>query len=244
MRPLMILGVPALLIAAMPQPAAAAKPALEAPETAEAEEDIVAQLRAAVAALREELLRPGPVIPGWNVGGGDPDAEVIAAGAERNYLLLRSEDGEKSVAILTPRPISDFAPAGWRVVDSYGAAADAVDRPFVQFDTLSPRYVMAIRANVYRRDNIDCSDRISHAFLYELPGTEMTEEDEMAQMMFRLALLAMEGVTICTRYEGSRAEGWLARPLLPDGRSLPSLAEPGDRATIVPAAPVDELLRR
>lgn len=243
MRRLTSLLLPVLLLAAAPL-SAAAKPTTEAPQAPEAGgEDIVAQLRAAVLALREEVLRPGPTIPGWNVGGGDPDSEVNAAGAERNYLLLATDDGDKSVVILTARPIADFAPAAWRVVDSYGASADAVERPFVQFSVLSPRYVMGTRANGFRRDSIDCSDRISHAFLYERPGTEMTEQDEMAPMMFRLGLLALEGTTTCTRYEGSRAGGWLARPLLPDGRSLPALAEPPERATIVPAAPVDELLR-
>jgi hypothetical protein len=242
MRPLTYL-VSALLLAAAPFAEAASKPTVEAPEAAETE-DIVEQLRAAVAALREEVFRPGPPIPGWNVGGGDPDAELAAAGADRHYLLLSSDDGEKSVVILTPRPIADFAPASWRVVDSYGSAADAVERPFVQFSPLSPRYVIATRANGFRRDTIDCSDRVAHALLYELPGTAMTEADEMSPMLFRLGLLAMEGMTSCTRYEGSRAQGWLARPLLPDGRSLPALAEPVERATIVPAAPVDELMRR
>ena len=223
--------------------AAHAKPTTEAADPSD-DAEVLAQLQAAVAGLREELYRPGPTIPGWNVGGADPDAELIAAGADRHFFLLRTDDGETSVVILTDRRIADFAPGAWRLVDSYGAATDAVARPFVQFSRLSPRYVIGTRANGFRRDSIDCSDRISHALLYELPGDSMTEEDEMAPMMFRLGLLAMEGGTTCTRYEGSRAEGWSARPLLPDGRSLPALAEPAERLTIVPAAPIDTLMRR
>ncbi|HWH22680.1 MAG TPA: hypothetical protein VNT25_05235 [Allosphingosinicella sp.] len=220
-----------------------AKPTTE-PAQPPAEADALTQIRATVEAMREEMFRPGPIIPGWNVGGGDPDSEIIAAGAERHYGLLEAEDGDKSVVILTDRRIADFAPSSWRIVDSYGSAVDAVDRPFVQFSRISPRYVIGIRANGFRRDTIDCSDRISHAFLYELPGEALSEEDQSAPLMFRLGLLASEGVTTCTRYEGSRAEGWLARPLLPDGRSLPALSEPAERLRIVPAAPIDELMRR
>lgn len=246
MRALSILILSACLFAAP----AAAKPTTAPPrpdEPAEpvSEEEAVAQLRAAVEGMRAELLRPGPLVPGWNVGGADPDSELIAAGADRHYFLLTEGDGEKSVVILTPRRIADFAPASWRVVDSYGSSVDAVERPFVQFSPLSPRYVLATRANGFRRNNIDCTDRIAHALLFELPGETMTEEDEIAPMAFRLGLLAAEGVTTCTRYEGNRASGWSARPLLPDGRSLPALeAEGGERLTIVPAAPVDELMRR
>jgi hypothetical protein len=241
MRPSSTLLIAATLLAT--QPAVASKPSTE-PAEAAADQDALAQIRAAVEALRQEIFRPGPAIPGWNVGGADPDAELTAAGADRHYLLLRTDEGDRSVVILSDRRIADFAPAAWRVVDSYGSAVDAVDRPFLQFSFVSPRYVLATRANGFRRDNVDCTDRISHALLYELPGETMTADDEMAPIMFRLGLLAMEGVTTCTRYEGSRAEGWSARPLLPDGRSLPALEEPAERVSIVPAAPIDELMRR
>ena len=101
---------------------------LEAVAQPAGEEEILTQLRAAVGALREEMYRPGPQVDGWNVGGGDPDAELIAAGADRHYFLLTAEDGDKSVVILTDRAIADFAPDAWRMVDSYGAARDAVAR--------------------------------------------------------------------------------------------------------------------
>lgn len=231
-----------LLLSACLATAAAAKPTTEAPEPA-AEEQALAELRAAVAAMREEMFRPGPLIPGWNAGGADPDSELIAAGADRHYFLL-SGDGSKTVMILTARAIADFAPPDWRVVDSYGAATDAVERPTIKFTAISPRYVVAARSSGFRRDNIDCSDRVAHALLFELPGETLSEEDEMAPLMFRLMLLAGEGVTTCTRWQGSRAAGWTPQQMLPDGRSLPAFAEPGERLTIVPAAPIDELMRR
>ncbi|HEX9932467.1 MAG TPA: hypothetical protein VGB08_06445 [Allosphingosinicella sp.] len=243
MRAFSILLLSGALFAAAP---GAAKPSVETEQPGDpaGEEELLVQLRAAVGAMREEMFRPGPLVEGWNVGGADPDAELRAAGADRHAYLLEAEDGERSVVLLSDRRIADFAPAGWQVVDSYGSAADAVERPFVHFSYLSPRYVIATRANGFRRDDIDCTDRIAHALLYELPGETMTEEDEHAQMAFRLGLLAIEGVTACTRYTGNRAEGWSARPLLPDGRSLPALELPAERLRIVPLAPVDELMRR
>jgi hypothetical protein len=60
---------------------------------------------------------------------------------------------------------------------------------------------------------------------------------------FRIALLAAEDQVVCSRYERS-GDGWVSRAFLPDGRSLPALDDAGERITIVPAAPVDELLRR
>ena len=245
MRRLSILLLTAAAFVAV-SPAVAAKPVTEQAEPAEpvAEEDMLAQLRAAVAAMREEIYRPGPAIPGWNVGGADPDSELIAAGADRHYFLLRAAGEPPAVIILTDRRIADFVPAEWRLVDSYGSALDAVERPFLQYSHVSPRYVIGTRANGFRRDNVDCSDRIANAHLYELPGETMTEEDEAAQLLFRMGLLSLEGVTTCTRYEGSRATGWSTRPLLPDGRSLPALEEPRERLEIVAAAPLAELMRR
>lgn len=235
-----------LLSAALIASTAAIKPTTEQPDPTapESEEPTLTQLRGVVATMREEFFRPGPPVSGWNVGGADPDAELIAAGADRHYFLLQAEGEPPSVVIISERGLADFAPPDWRLVDSYGSATDAVDRPFLQYSWLSPRYVMAVRANGFRRDNIDCSDRVAHARLYEVPGATMTEEDEAAPMMFRLILLASEGVTTCTRYEGSRAAGWSTRPLLPDGRSLPAFEQPAERLSIVPAAPLSELMRR
>lgn len=214
-----------------------------APEGATASaEEMIAQLRGAVEALRAEILRPGELVPGWDVGGADPDAELLSAGADGHYFLIRSADSP-AVIIFTQRRIADFAPGSWRIVDSYGSAIDAVERPFVQFSRLSPRYVLATRSNAFRRNNVDCTDKTTHALLYELPGETMTEDDENVPLLFRLGMLALEDSTTCTRYEGSRASGWTMRPLLPDGRGLPALDRPADRLTIVPAAPIDTLIR-
>lgn len=242
MRSIPILTLAAILLAA-PAAAASAQPATEQPPASD--EQMVAELRAAVAAMREEMFRPGPLVPGWNAGGADPDSMLREAGTDRNAFLFRSAGEPPSVILLTSRGIRDFAPAEWRIVDSYGSAAEPVEAPTVQFSWMSPRYVIGTRGGGFRRDTIDCGTGVAHALLYEVPGEAMTEEDEMALLMFRLALLAREGVTTCTRWEGNRAAGWTGRSMLPDGRSLPGLQGEGEeRLTIVPIAPIAELMRR
>lgn len=245
MRLLPTLIAAASLLALAP-PAAAVQPELFEPEASMAElseREVMAQLQRAVEALREELFRPGERVEGWDRDGSDPDAELLAAGAERNYYLISSDEGP-SVMILTARRIADFVPASWRVVDSYGSPVDAVDRPYLQFSWISPRYVVATRSNSFRRGGADCTDRTSHAFLYEVPGGEMTEQDEAAPMLFRLGMLALEGQAVCTRYDGSRAAGWRMRAFRPDGTALPTLERENELLTIVPAAPLDRLLVR
>ncbi|HEX8526585.1 hypothetical protein [Allosphingosinicella sp.] len=224
--------------------AASAQLELEAPE-AEAQDpaEALAQVRAAVAEMRAQMFRPGEKVEGWDVGGADPDSELKTLGADRNFFVIRSDLGH-SVIILSDRRIASFAPADWRIADSYGSAVDAVEKPFIQFSWLSPRYVIATRANGFRRNGVDCTDRTTHALLYEVPGEEMTEEDEQVPILFRLGLLATEEQTFCTRYEGDRSRGWRMRAFLPDGHRLPALDRPQDLLTIVPAGPLDTLMVR
>jgi hypothetical protein len=230
----------ALLLAA---PAAAQKPDNPPAAQGEPEEEqaLLAALQEAVAQMRQEMFAPGAAVPGWNEGGANPDADLRAAGADDHYYLLTSEDGTE-VVMMTRRPIADFAPAGWRVVDTYGSASSSLDNPFVQFIPLSAHYVMGVRANGRRVGSVDCTDPIENAVLYEVPEAPETEDDETLPFYFRIALLASEGQSTCTRYDRD-GEGYRFRTFLPDGRSLPQLNDDGDRMTIVPAAPLGRLLR-
>lgn len=230
----------ALLFAA---PAAAQKPSAPpaAEEAPDDDEGLLAALQEAVAAMRREMYAPGPAVAGWNVGGADPDSDLRSAGADNHFFLLSSDQGTQ-VVMLTRRPIADFAPASWRVVDTYGSAATTLDNPFVQFMPLSARYVMAVRANGRRVATVDCAEPIENAVLYELPDAVATEEDETVPIFFRIALLASEGQTTCTRYDRV-GEAYRTRVFLPDGRSLPQFDDEDNRVTIVPAAPLDRLLR-
>lgn len=227
----------AFILALLPAQMLAQSPA---PPTGDAES--LAQFRTGVERMRAELLRPGERVENWDRGGADPDAELRALGADRHYQLSRGVDGT-GVTILTDRPIRDFAPAGWRVVDSFGEAAERIEQPQIDFHPLSERYVIASRSSSWRQNDAGCFRNLSHALLYEVPGAPASAEDAMMPMFFRMIILAMDGQTICVRMDGNRERGWRSRFFLPDGRALPALTDNNDLLTIVPAAPVDTLVR-
>lgn len=201
----------------------------------------LAQFRTAVEQMRAAMLRPGAQVSGWDRGGADPDGDLRALGADRYYQLSRGVDGA-GVTILTDRPIRDFAPAGWRVVDSYGSATERLDHPQVDFHPLSERYVVATRSTLWRQNDADCFRSPSHALLYEVPGAPESPDDATMLMMFRMIILAMDGQTVCVRMDGDRAQGYRSRFFLPDGRALPALTDANDLLTIVPAAPLETLV--
>ena len=199
------------------------------------------EMQRAVTRLRDEMYAPGAAVPGWNRGGANPDAALRAAGADRFYYLLHKSGGD-SVIMLTGRPLSDFAPAGWRVIDTYGDSSARLDNPAIQFEAFSARYVIGVRAASARRGDVDCIDGISSATLYERPDAPAGRDDDTIPLFFRLILLASEGQTVCTRYEGSRAAGWRGRVFDSDGNSLPALDDARERITIIPAGPIDRLV--
>ena len=193
-----------------------------------------------VTQMRERMFAPGAAVPGWNRGGANPDAELQRAGADRFYYRLRKTGGD-SVVILTARPLASFVPQGWRVVDTYGDSSQGAENPVVQFEAMSERYVIGLRAGSVRRDDVDCISGITNATLYERPGATSTDDDEILPLLFRLSLLASEGQTVCTRYEGNREAGWRGRAFTSDGHALPEIDE-DELITIVPAAPIDRLI--
>jgi hypothetical protein len=102
--------------------------------------------------------------------------------------------------------------------------------------------VIAVRAGTARRGDVDCIDGVANATLYERPGAAAIPADDGIPLLFRLVLLAGEGQTVCTRYEGDARAGWRGRDFLPDGRRLPALDSPGEVMTIIPAGPIDRLI--
>ena len=226
--------------------AAALALAASAPAAAQVsgEQDIqiadVAMLRQVVEELRATMLRPGERVPGWDRGGANPDADLRARG-EDWYFLNRGSDGT-SVGIITQRALADFAPADWRIVDSYGTLDEALPSPQLDFVHLSERYVMGSRTQFERRGDVDCTSGFSGALLYEVPGAPERPEDETMQIMWRLLILALEGQEICVRTEGDAASGYRGRMFTPDGTELPELSDPDGVTLIVPAAPIERLL--
>jgi hypothetical protein len=219
-----------------------APPAAAAAQESHGEWDMdVAQLRAAVERMRTEMFRPGDRVAGWNRGGADPDADLRAAGADSHYYRIRRSGGD-AIVILTARPLAGFAPAGWRVADTYGEAAARAGNPFVQFEALSPRYVIGMRGDSERRGDTDCVGGVVNATLYERSDVPATAADAQIPLFFRLMLLATEDQIVCTRYEGNAREGWRGIAFLPDGRALPALNDGDDHIEIVPAGPIERLV--
>ena len=219
---------------------ALASPAAAQPSTT----PLPAELKALVDNARAELLKPGAVVAGWNVGGADPNAEIEARGAERHYFVEESDDGEIDVSIRTPRRIDALAPARWQPIDSFGSAIDYVERPLVSFSPVGTRYAIGARSGEWRENGIDCGKGPAHAILYELPdGAKDSVARDEAIMLFRITMLAIEGQTICARHVGTAGEGWRTRLMLRDGRDLPELNKSQSRLRIVPAAPVETLMK-
>lgn len=229
-----VLTAAALLLPLAPataQPGAEQDLQISGPET----------LRQAVAELRANMLRAGERVDGWDVGGANPDADLRAAGAESHYFLNSGDDGA-SVGIITDRPLTDFAPEGWRVIDSYGSSAVRLPGAQLDFVPLSARYIFASRTRFRRRGDIDCTSGIANALLYEVPDAAAGPNDESIPILFRLMILATEDQELCVRTDGDRARGYRSRVFLPDGRLLPEMTDDDGITTIVPAAPIDRLI--
>jgi len=234
MRQLLALIIAALLLLAAP----VAAPAQTDPSNPEAG---FADLQALVERMRSHYYTPGEHVPGWDQGGANPDADLRAAGADSHYFGVANSIG-RSVAILTARPLTAFAPAAWRVIDTYGSSATRLDNPSISFEMLSHRYAVGLRANSRRRGDVDCNDPITNATLYEIPGAAAREGDDMVPVLFRVVLLAADGQIVCSRAEGNARTGYRTRAFTPEGQRLPQLDEGGDLITIIPAGPIERLV--
>lgn len=200
-----------------------------------------ADLQAMVSEMRSSLYTPGEQVPGWDRGGADPDSALRAAGVDGHYFAVDGSSG-RSIGIITTRPLTAFAPAGWRVIDTYGASATRLDNPSLLFQMLSHRYAIGIRSNGRRVRDADCSDPVTNATLYEIPGAAADSGDESIPILFRVLILASDRQVVCARVEGTAQAGWRNRYFTEDGHRLTGLEEEQQRITIVPAGPIDRLL--
>jgi len=156
---------------------------LAAPAAAPAQSDsgnpeaAFADLQAMVGQMRAHYYTPGEHVPGWDQGGADPNADLRAAGADSHYFSI-ADRNSRSVGILSSRPLSAFAPASWRVIDTYGSSATRLEHPEIGFEMLSHRYAVGLRANGRRSGSADCTDPIANATLYEIPGAPAHEGDD------------------------------------------------------------------
>lgn len=200
-----------------------------------------ADLQAMVGEMRNNLYTQGEQVPGWDRGGADPDSALRAAGAEGHYFAVDGSSG-RSIGIITARPLAAFAPAPWRVVDTYGASSTRLDNPSLLFQMLSHRYAIGIRSNGRRVRDADCTDPITNATLYEIPGAAAESGDEAIPILFRVLILASDRQVVCARVEGAARTGWHNRYFTEDGHRLTGLEEQQQRITIVPAGPLERLV--
>jgi hypothetical protein len=228
--------VPSLLLLCLLLPAAtSAQPDQTNPEGG------FADLQAMVAQMRTSLYTPGEQVADWDRGGADPDGALRAAGADSHYFAVDGSTG-RSIGIISARPLTAFAPTGWRVIDTYGSSVTRLDNPSLLFEMLSHRYAVGIRANGRRVRDADCVDPVANATLYEIPGAEAHPGDEMIPVLFRVLMLAGDGQVICSRSDGNARSGWHARSFTEDGHRLPELDEADQLLTIVPAGPIERLV--
>jgi hypothetical protein len=200
-----------------------------------------ADLQALVAQMRSSMYTQGEQVRDWDRGGADPDSVLRARGADRNFFAYDDNSG-RSIGILTQRPLTAFAPPGWRVIDTYGSSATRLDNPSLLFEMLSDRYAIGLRANGRRVRDADCVDPIANATLYEIPGAPSRPDDASIPILFRVLLLAQDGQTVCVRLDGNAQNGWRLRSFTRDGHRLPQLDETNQLITIIPAGPIERLI--
>ena len=182
-------------------------------------------------------------------GAGPIRTRVLrAAGADRFYYLVHGRQRRSQRRRSSPTGRSTaFAPAGWRVVDTYGDPR----RPgstirSSHFEPLSDRYVDR------RCGRTDGGARDVGLHRPRSPMRRSTscraaqarpDDDTDPGPVPASACSRPDGQIVCTRYEGNRERG-LARPATSptDGRRLPALDDEFERITIVPAAPIERLI--
>lgn len=222
---------------------AAAAPAQDTPASPppSAQPAMEAILDAAMA----EMMKPGPRRSDWHKGGADLYRLVEAApgGAAANYILSIDKDGDRTAIVTGTDDHARLAPASWVAGTRRGSTAgggDGVDVTFGHLDGQS--YFAGVQARQKVGDAF-CSTGGMVGVRYTVPGSTPKAElpGEMVDLLFAAMVKRFETQRICWRYDRD-GDGYRVAHFLEDGQSLPALDAAGYRATIVAAAPIDQLL--
>ena len=206
--------------------------------------DLKAAIMDAVGTAEAKIFQPGPMVAEWNKGGVDLKAAVAAkpGGLARNYLLAVDNEGEPTVTIYSSGPVSGFIPPSWKRIIGIGDIDGGGSDGFLEFANLDGGYYVVARGLSRRVGDADCSSSPIGAGLYLAPDNAETMPREVATAIFEATAAMVSKHTVCETYKASAA-GYSVRYFLEDGRSLPAMDEDQDQISIVPAQPVDQLLK-
>jgi hypothetical protein len=193
-----------------------------------------------------QLMRPGPRRADWNRGGVDLHSVAQAApgGEARNFILSTDKDGDRTVMISGATDATRFVPADWKPVYRAGSGVSSGEPIDVTFGRLDGQSYFAGMQARKRVGDAYCSTGGMMGVLYTDPKPVADSQlpKGAAEALFAMMIKRFEKQTICWRYDPD-GDGYLVSHYLEDGQSLPALDEAGYRVRLVPAAPVDQLLK-
>lgn len=191
-----------------------------------------------------QLLKPGPVRGDWRSGGVDIYAllETAPGGTAKNYLLSIDKDGERSIEAVSVAKSAMPAPARWRPVIQSGAAQPAVATLTI-LHLSGPYFMIGWDGERQRVGDAFCNGGISGAQLYSDPDITADAElpAHLVPTVFNSMVRRFKDVKLCWRYD-RQGDGYAVFYFLEDGRTLPGMDQAAERVTIVPAAPLQDLL--
>ena len=200
-----------------------------------------AALRQALDGAVETMFKPGELDPNWHKGGVDLEKAVRAR--PDHVLLEIDNEGERSIALYSDRPMAEFIPAEWELVAEIGTEnrqANASEP--IEISQLDHGYYVASRGPYEQVGDAFCSNIPTATRLYMVKGSRNEMSPEIASFIFREMLERARPYTVCARTDVV-GDGYRSRYFLKDGRSLPFFDEQGGKVTIVPLRPTLELLR-
>lgn len=220
-------------------------PTAAAQEPQLSEEQLKAVIQGALADTEAKLFRPGDKVEGWNKGGIDLRGAMASkpGGLAGNFLVDVGKDGEVGVVVYTAAPVETFVPKDWKRLWRFGDINAAMPDSFLEFGHVDGPYYYVVRGSSKRVGDAFCGSGPNAGEIYETPGKAKGETPAgIVLLMFEAALNMTAKYTVCEKYEPS-GNAFAVRHFLEDGRSLPGMDEQGDELSIVPALPVDRLLR-
>lgn len=203
-------------------------------------------IQAAMDAAMAELMRPGPRQDGWDKGGVDIYglAESAPGGTAANYLLEVDREGERSVVIIHAEDPGRHIPERWKSLLHAGSSKEPAGAHVLTFARIDGPFYLAGWENFRRVGDAFCSLGNIGGELYE--SADQAIETELPRAMIPAIFLAtakrLEEQPMCWRYDRD-GDGFKVTYFLEDGRTLPGLNEYKERVTLVPAGPIDQLLK-